>query len=202
MKWLGFNAGDRENAMTDEEREELLRIARTSIRRALGMGLDAPEPQGPCTPAGRLAEPGGAFVTLHLQGRLRGCIGYIQSHQPVAEVVEEVARKAALQDPRFPPVTRGEVSQLHIEISLLGPIVQVRAPEEIEVGRDGLMLELGSRRGLLLPQVATEHGWGREEFLENTAWKAGLPRDAWKDPKAHIHRFAAEIIEERHVATR
>lgn len=188
--------------MTDEEKEELLRIARTSIRRALGMGLDAPAPQGSPKPAGRLAEPGGAFVTLHLQGRLRGCIGYIQSHQPVAEVVEEVARKAALQDPRFPPVTRGEVSQLHIEISLLGPIVQVHAPEEIEVGRDGLMLELGSRRGLLLPQVATEHGWGREEFLENTAWKAGLPRDAWKDPKAHIHRFAAEIFEERHVATR
>ncbi len=188
--------------MTEEESEELLRIARCSIRRALGVGLDAPAPKGSGKPSGRLAEPGGAFVTLHLQGRLRGCIGYIQSHQPVAEVVEEVAVKAALQDPRFPPVTRGEVSQLQIEISLLSPMVQVGTPEEIEVGRDGLMLELGGRRGLLLPQVATEHGWGREEFLENTAWKAGLPRDAWKDPKAHVYRFAAEIIEERHVATR
>jgi AmmeMemoRadiSam system protein A len=188
--------------MTDEEKGELLRIARHSIRRALGVGMDVPEPQRSPRPAGRLAEPGGAFVTLHLQGRLRGCIGYVLSAQPVADVVEEVAVKAALQDPRFPPVTRGEVSQLQIEISLLTPMVQVRSPEEIEVGRDGLMLELGGRRGLLLPQVATEHGWEREEFLENTAWKAGLPRDAWKDPKAHIFRFAAEIIEERHVATR
>jgi AmmeMemoRadiSam system protein A len=188
--------------MTDAEKEELLRIARDSIRRALGTGQDVPEPQGSHKPVGRLAEPGGAFVTLHLQGRLRGCIGYIQSQQPVAEVVEEVAVKSALQDPRFPPVTRGEVSQLQIEISLLSPMVQVRSPEEIEIGRDGLMLELGGRRGLLLPQVATEHGWEREEFLENTAWKAGLPRDAWKDPRAHLYRFAAEIIEERHDATR
>jgi len=187
--------------MTEAEKEELLRIARQSIRRALGMA-DRPSDHPAKTFAGRLGEPGGAFVTLQLHGQLRGCIGYIQSSEPVAEVVREVAVKAALQDPRFPPVTRGEVDHLHIEISLLTPMAETRDPLEIEVGKHGLLLELGGRRGLLLPQVATEHGWGREEFLENTAWKAGLPRDAWKDPRAHIYRFSAEIIEERHVATR
>jgi AmmeMemoRadiSam system protein A len=184
--------------MTDAEREELLRIARHSIMRGLGMPGVQENPRY----SGRLAEMGGAFVTLHLQGRLRGCIGYIESSQPVGEVVEEVAAKAAFQDPRFPPVTRSEVDQLQIEISLLTPLRETRDPEEIEIGTHGLLLELGGHRGLLLPQVATEQGWGREEFLENTAWKAGLPRNAWKDPRTRIHRFSAEIIEEPHVATR
>lgn len=187
--------------MTGAEQEVLLKIARQSIRRAVGMTTGEPAPSR-ANNTGRLAEPGGAFVTLHLNGRLRGCIGYIESGLPVAEVVSEVAVKAALQDPRFPPVTRGEVEQLQIEISLLTPMVPVRDPSEIQVGTHGLLLELGGRRGLLLPQVATEQKWEREEFLENTAWKAGLPRDAWKDPNARLYRFSAEIIEEHHATTR
>jgi AmmeMemoRadiSam system protein A len=137
---------------------------------------------------------------LHLKGKLRGCIGHIESVDPVWRVVKDVAAKSAFHDPRFPPLRAEELKQIDVEISLLSPLAEIRDIGEIEVGVHGLLLELGNHRGLLLPQVATEHGWTREEFLDHTAWKAGLKPEAWKDPRASIHIFTAEIIEESHVA--
>jgi len=178
---------------TREERQQLLRIARDSIARAV-----AGESQTPGSvphPQGRLAEHCGAFVTLRLNNQLRGCIGYIEAAMPLSDVVAEVAEKAAMEDPRFMPLTPEEAGQVHLEISVLSPLRLAR-PGDVEVGKHGILLQRGVNRGLLLPQVATEYGWDRETFLDNTARKAGLPRDAWRDPDARIYLFSAEIIEE------
>lgn len=196
--------------MTNEEKKELLRIARESITQALqgtypSFQLNRPQGKGSANAKpslrGRLAEPGGAFVTIRIHHDLRGCIGYIESTEPLSDVISEVAAKAALEDPRFPPLTREELDNATIEISVLSPLRPVPRIEDIEVGVHGLMLELGYRRGLLLPQVALEYGWDREEFLENTARKAGLPAGAWKDPSATIYAFTAEILQEEEFAT-
>jgi AmmeMemoRadiSam system protein A len=183
--------------LSPEEKRELLEIARESIAHAL-VGAHAPEriTVGGREYTGGLAEPSGAFVTIRIGEDLRGCIGYIESTMPVGEVVSEVAVKAATEDPRFMPMSQGELARATLEVSILSPLKQVARVEEIEVGRHGLLLELGRHRGLLLPQVATEYGWDREKFLEYTARKAGLPADAWKDPEAKIYSFSAEIIHE------
>jgi len=147
---------------------------------------------------GRLAEPGGAFVTIHVGGDLRGCIGYIESPFPLGQVVTEVAEKAALEDPRFPPMSEEELKDASIEVSVLSPLRKITDIGEIQVGTHGILLELGRRRGLLLPQVATEQGWDRLTFLQNTARKAGLPRESWSDPGASIYIFSADIVLEEH----
>lgn len=121
---------------------------------------------------------------------------------PLAEVVAEVAEKAALEDLRFPPLSLQEFEHTKIEISVLSPLVKVTDINEIVVGEHGLLLELRHSRGLLLPQVAQEYGWDRETFLDNTARKAGLPRHAWKEPEAIIYVFTAEIIQEEEFAAR
>ncbi len=177
---------------TIDERQTLLRIARKAI--AYELGLSKSEPELPTH--GTLAQPAGAFVTLHERGELRGCIGYIEALGPVAAVVAEVAVKAAFQDPRFPPLIPSELLHISIEISVLSPLKQINEVEEIAVGVHGILLELRHARGLLLPQVAAEHGWDKTTFLEYTAMKAGLPPDAWKDPEAHIYIFSAEIFAE------
>ncbi len=183
---------------TPEEKRELLAIA----RRAIGDALHGRSSVVQIPPEGNLSRPGGAFVTIRIDGNLRGCIGYIQSPVPLAEVVAEVAEKAALEDPRFPPLTLLEYEQTRIEISVLSPLRRISDISEVVVGNHGLLLELRHARGLLLPQVAEEYGWDRETFLDNTARKAGLSRHAWKDPEAIIYIFTAEIIQEEAVATR
>jgi AmmeMemoRadiSam system protein A len=183
--------------LTPEEKRELLEIARESIAHALVRGRGAEHVHGSGREyRGGLAEPSGAFVTIRMGEDLRGCIGYIETTMPLGEVVSEVAVKAATEDPRFMPMTQGELARATLEVSILSPLKLVASVDEIEVGRDGLLLELGRHRGLLLPQVATEYGWDRERFLEYTARKAGLPSDAWKDPEAKIYSFSAEIIHE------
>ncbi len=178
--------------LTAQEKEQLLTIARESIARAMrGTQFDPPVPA-----RGTLARPSGAFVTLKLHGDLRGCIGFIESNEPVARVVAEVAVKAAFEDPRFPSLTPSEFKDISVEVSVLTPLQPVHDISEITVGVHGLVIEHGYRRGLLLPQVATEYGWDRREFLENVARKAGLPRDAWKDPGTRLYMFSAEIAEE------
>lgn len=181
-----------------EEERELLEIARNSIAHALaGAGRRSGGKRlKPKILQGRLQEPRGAFVTIRMGHDLRGCIGFIVSDRPLGEVVAEVAVKAALEDPRFPPMTESELACATLEISALTPLEEVGGIDDIEVGRDGLLIELGRFRGLLLPQVATEQGWNREEFLDHTARKAGLPPKAWKDRTAIIYRFSAEIIQE------
>jgi AmmeMemoRadiSam system protein A len=182
--------------LTHDERRELLWIAREAIVSA----LEHRPAQRARVQHTSLMEPRGAFVTIRIGGQLRGCIGYIESTRPLAEVVSEVAVKAALDDPRFHPLTTPELEQSSLEISILSPLRRITSIEEIEVGTHGILLELGLRRGLLLPQVAVEYGWNRVEFLQATARKAGLDTDAWKQPEAKIFIFSAEIIDEVELA--
>lgn len=176
--------------LTDEERRELLAIARRAASSYVNKG-NVPKER----PASRkLAEPGAAFVTLTRQGRLRGCIGYTEAMAPLYKTVQECAVAAATEDPRFPPVEPEEVENLRIEISVLTPLIPVRA-EDIEIGVHGLLVRKGGRRGLLLPQVAAEHGWDRRAFLDQTCRKAGLPADEW-EKGAELYSFTAEVFGE------
>jgi AmmeMemoRadiSam system protein A len=173
-----------------EERRWLLRLAHQSIRAAVtGQQLQAPA----ATP--HLREPRGAFTTLHSHGNLRGCIGHIMAVTPLDQTVREMARAAALEDPRFPPVTDAELASLQLEISVLSPMFEI-APKDLVVGRHGLMVTYGGRRGLLLPQVAQEWGWDRETFLEQTCRKAGLPPDVLESG-AKLEAFTAEVFGEQ-----
>lgn len=180
--------------LTPNQRTQLLSIARTSIESALNgerVRVDASsvDPE--------LTRPSGAFVTLHTpDGDLRGCIGTIQPVAPLYQAVSSNAIAAAFRDPRFHPLEREELPQIHIEISVMSPIEVVTDTGTIEVGRDGLIISRGSRAGLLLPQVATEWGWDRETFLSQTCTKAGLPPDAWRRPDCRIERFSAEVFGE------
>ena len=140
-----------------------------------------------------LKQSRGAFVTLKVQGNLRGCIGTITSDNPLPETVGSLAVKSASHDPRFPPVGPAELDTIELEISILGPLREVNDVGEIKVGRDGLVIEHYGRHGLLLPQVATEHGLDTGSFLTQTCLKAGLPPDDWKKG-ARIYRFAAEVF--------
>lgn len=178
--------------LTEEERRILLHAARTAIECEL-QGTELPV-YDRCPPS--LLQPRGAFVTLHKNGKLRGCIGYIEAVKPLIRTVQEVAIKAAFEDPRFPPLEPEELDQISIEISVLTPLERLNDPSQIEIGKHGLVIEFGNRRGLLLPQVATEYGWDATSFLENTAVKAGLPPDTWKHPAANIYKFSAEVFDE------
>jgi AmmeMemoRadiSam system protein A len=175
-------------------RTQLLRIARESIEIVLAGRLPAYDPAHYDE---ELRRPSGAFVSLHtLDGELRGCIGSIHPVAPLVHAVSHSAVHAATRDPRFHPVRVEEVGGLHIEISVMSPIVVVADVEEIVVGRDGLIITQGGRAGLLLPQVATEHGWDRDTFLRHTCAKAGLPSDAWRSGHCRIERFSAEVFSE------
>jgi AmmeMemoRadiSam system protein A len=136
---------------------------------------------------------GGVFVTVYCRGELRGCIGHIGDETPLVQAVADCARSAASADPRFPPIGTDELDVIALELSLLGAFEAVSGPSDIEVGRHGLLVEHKGRRGLLLPQVATEWAWGAEMFLAQTCQKAGLPLDAWKNGAA-LWRFEAEVF--------
>lgn len=177
---------------TAEERSYLLRAARKAIESETGV-TTGPE-IGNTPPA--LFGQHGVFVTIYKGNRLRGCIGYVEETGPLIDIVREVAVKAAVEDPRFPPLKAEELSQTRLEISVLSTLEPIDDFEKIEIGRDGLIIEMEGRRGLLLPQVAEEYGWERDEFLSNTAMKAGLPPNAWQDPSARIFRFSAEVFSE------
>jgi uncharacterized protein len=132
------------------------------------------------------------FTTLYRDGELRGCVGYAEPVAPLYRAVAESAQAAAFEDSRFLPVAAEEVPQLEVSLSVLTRLFPIQ-PEAVEVGRHGLVISQGSRRGLLLPQVPGEHGWGREMFLEQTCRKAGLPVDAWRKG-ATIEAFTAEVF--------
>jgi AmmeMemoRadiSam system protein A len=174
------------------DKKELLKLARASIGSALG------ECEAPKKPEGGqgLTELSGAFVTLHLHGELRGCIGYIEAQFPLYSTIEEVAQKAAFEDPRFAPLTSEEFRHIEIEISVLSPLHKVADVNEIHVGTHGLVIDAGYTRGLLLPQVAVEYAWGREQFLSHTARKAGLQADAWKRKDVALYTFTSDVFSE------
>ena len=176
--------------LTPDERQSLLQIARESVEAAVRDEPYAPEAASPA-----LTEPRGAFVTLKIEGQLRGCIGVTEPLYPLVAAVARMARSAALEDPRFPAVTGEELDELDIEISALTPLEPLPSPEDLEIGRHGLLIRDAGRSGLLLPQVPVEWGWDRDEFLVHVCRKAGLPTDAWRD--AELFTFEAEVFSER-----
>jgi AmmeMemoRadiSam system protein A len=174
---------------TNEERDLLKRLARNSIEHGLfgkkEEALDLPE---------SLKVKLGAFVCLKTKGQLKGCIGYIRGIMPLDQTIRQMATEAAFRDPRFMPLNETEWRDTEIEISVLTPMEKVENIDEIEVGVHGIYIEKGYETGLLLPQVATENGWDRQAFLENTCIKAGLRRDAWKSKDTNIYIFAAAVF--------
>lgn len=185
--------GDPGAGLSDGDRRFLLRLARNTIEERLGQ--DAPPLERPASSV--LDEKRGGFVTLKKNGRLRGCIGYIAAVKPLEETIGEMALAAAFDDYRFPALTADEIDDLEIEISVLSPVVEIDDPSVIEVGVHGIILTRGSRRGLLLPQVAVEWGWDRERFLDQTCLKAGLEPGAWRKDDTVIEIFSADVFSER-----
>jgi len=184
-KKVGIDLG-----LTEEEKKILHQIARETIRNYLeGKPLPRFKVEFPS-----LKEPRGAFVSLHKEGMLRGCIGHLRADQPLYETIKNMAIAAAFDDPRFPPLRLEELDQVEIEISVLTPFKRITDIEEIEIGKHGLYIVRGFYSGLLLPQVAIEYGWDRITFLEHTCNKAGLPKDAWKDKETEIYIFSADVF--------
>jgi uncharacterized protein len=176
-----------QNEFSKEERKLLLKLAHESILASLEHRELSLSP----VPA-HLAERRGAFTTLYFRGDLRGCVGHVYPIDSLYRTVAETARSAAFEDFRFSPVTLDEAAELEISLSVLSQL-RVVQPEQVEVGRHGLLISLHQHRGLLLPQVPIEHGWDRITFLEQTCRKAGLPPDAWQTG-AQIEVFTAEVF--------
>jgi AmmeMemoRadiSam system protein A len=178
--------------LSETDQQVLLRMAREALLEHLHLAEASEVPE----PAEALRQHCGAFVTLRKGNKLRGCIGIIEAKKPLYLTVRECAVWAALHDTRFPPVKKTEVRELTLEISVLSPLSDI-APENIEVGVHGLLISRGHQRGLLLPQVAVQWKWDREQFLNETCRKAGLPLDAWWQG-ASIKAFTAQVFEEPH----
>ena len=177
--------------LTDIERKELLEIARKAIREKLHereLPVDASKPHG------NLVLECGAFVTLRLDGQLRGCIGYVESEHPLPITVADVAAKSATEDPRFIPVSLGELENIVIEISVLSQLVPLENSQSIIIGEHGLYLEGEHNRGLLLPQVAVENNWEKNTFFMQLGKKAGLPDFHPDYPGVKIFVFTADVF--------
>ena len=173
------------------QRQALLVLARDAITAK----LEGRPPPNPGIESGLLSEPRAVFVTLTLDGMLRGCIGHVEPVEPVWSSVRSNAVAAAFRDPRVSPLTLDELDRINIEISVMSPLERLRDPSSIVVGVHGLMIERGAARGLLLPQVPMEWQWSREEFFINVCRKAGLPDYAWKHG-AKLYSFRAEVFGE------
>jgi AmmeMemoRadiSam system protein A len=178
-------------SLTATERRDLLWLARERIRCSL-CGENPPLIKQ-LTPA--MCEPSAAFVSLHQQEELRGCIGTLAADRPLHETVAQLAVSAAFEDPRFPPISLAELAETEIEISRLSRLVRA-APEQICVERHGVYITLGEQRGVFLPQVARRFGWDRNRLLEELCHKALLPADAWRHAQASLMIFEAEIFSE------
>jgi AmmeMemoRadiSam system protein A len=177
--------------LTEDRRAGLLRMARMAVdAQARGDDLPLPPADGP-------ADASGVFVTIKRSGELRGCLGVLELRSSLEREVAKCARDSASRDPRFPPLGADELPDTSIDVSVLGPLEQIDPADQdaIVVGRHGLVVEQGTRRGLLLPQVAPEWGWTREEFLRHTCRKAGLSADAWQQG-ARVYRFEADVFGE------
>ncbi len=179
--------------MNDIQKQILLKVARDTVEAIIKGGAtpksesDDPELNAHC----------GCFVTLKNKGRLRGCIGRFISEMPLIELIVEMAKASATGDPRFfaDPITTDELEQLDVEISVLSPLLRTDQPLSLRLGVDGIYIKKGRASGCFLPQVATETGWTKEEFLSYCcSHKAGLAADAWKDPETEISLFTAEVF--------
>ncbi len=179
--------------MNDTQKQTLLKTARETIRAVITrVPLTKPQSDDP-----ELNASCGCFVTLKNKGRLRGCIGQFTSEVPLTQLIVEMAKASATGDPRFlaDPITEDELKKLDIEISVLSPLKQTDDPLSLQLGVDGIYIKKGFATGCFLPQVATETGWSKEEFLSYCcAHKAGLQADAWKDPDTEVYLFTAEVF--------
>ena len=179
--------------MNDLQKQILLNVARDTVDGVIRKKkITTPESDDP-----ELNAPCGCFVTLKNRGRLRGCIGQFTSDSPLIELVAEMARASATGDPRFfaDPITAGELEKLDVEISVLSPLQKTDNPLSLRLGVDGIYIRRGRASGCFLPQVATETGWSKEEFLSYCcSHKAGLAADAWKDPKTQVNLFTADVF--------
>jgi len=180
--------------MNDKQKQTLLKVARDTVEAVIKrQKITKPESDDP-----ELNAPCGCFVTLKNRGRLRGCIGQFTSDSPLIELIAEMAKASATGDPRFfsDPITAGELEKLDVEISVLSPLKRTDDPLSLKLGVDGIYIRRGRASGCFLPQVATETGWSKEEFLSYCcAHKAGLAADAWKDPKTQVNLFTAEAFD-------
>jgi len=189
-------------SLTDDEKRCLLALAREAIAEAVAR---ASAKQNDIHLQSAFAETlinlakitTGVFVSLHIKDALRGCIGYLDAIQPLPAAVQDTAKAAALRDPRFDPVREDELQDIDIEISVLLPLEMISSPDEICIGRDGLMIRCGKQQGVLLPQVAVRAEFEAISFIEHTCLKAGLPKDAWKLPQCEVFRFKAEVFGEK-----
>lgn len=180
--------------LNHDQQVRLLRYARKTIADALGQDIDYADPDFSEKIFG---EKCGAFVTIHIKGNLRGCIGYIEGVKNIPDTINDMALSSAFRDPRFRPLGREEYKNIDIEISVLSPVEKVTDINDIVVGRDGLIITKGYNRGLLLPQVPVEQGWDRDTFLTHTCYKAGLPGDSWKKSGVLIEKFSAQVFSEK-----
>ena len=178
-------------SLSEAEKRTALQLARNSVVEAVSQRKSPDR----ITHNGIFAERHGVFVTLHVRGRLQGCIGVVDPEEPLGDAIARCAASAAREDPRFTPMRAEQLGDLAIEISLLSMPAPI-SPQAIEIGRHGLLIVLHTQRGLLLPQVALEHHFTREQFLEETCRKAGLPRESWRDPEARIFGFTCEVHSE------
>jgi AmmeMemoRadiSam system protein B/AmmeMemoRadiSam system protein A len=185
--------GEESDELAEGEQKSLLRIARRTLDTYVRTGKVPPAE--PAT--ARLSEKRGAFVTLHERGDLRGCIGYVEAVKPLYLAVSEMAVAAATEDPRFARVEAGELGAIDIEITVLSPLRPLASPDSVVVGKHGLVIRKGFSSGLLLPQVPTEQGWNREQFLQHTCLKAGLPPNAYKDKDARLYCFTGQVFGEK-----
>ncbi len=176
--------------MNPSQKKELLELARASIETKVRSGAlqikttDRPE----------FSQAQGVFVTLKIHGRLRGCIGYIESQSPLYKNIQECAISSAERDPRFPPLQATELTDLDIEISVLSPVKALPSIDDIQIGQTGLIMQSGSRRGVLLPQVPVEQGWNVQQFLSGLCQKTGLKDGVWKNPNVKLYYFTAEVF--------
>jgi AmmeMemoRadiSam system protein A len=181
--------------MNDQQKKTLLKVARDTVE-AIIMRQKIPPPQSDDP---ELNAQCGCFVTLKNRDRLRGCIGRFISDGPLIELVAEMAKASATGDPRFfaDPISAGELEKLDIEVSVLSPLKLTDDPLSLRLGVDGIYIRKGRASGCFLPQVATETGWSKEEFLSYCcAHKAGLAADAWKDPETEVYLFTADVFGE------
>lgn len=183
-------------SFTRAERVRLLQFVREALERDLA-GAELPAPP----PFPRLAETGSCFVTLKEAGELRGCIGNIEAFEPLGENLLRNAINASQSDPRFPPLEAEELPFILIELSILTPASPIASAEEFRIGQDGIILRLGGRGAVFLPQVAPEQHWDRETTLRYLSHKAGLPEDAWRRPEARLFTFQAEVFGEEECGT-
>jgi uncharacterized protein len=184
--------------VSEEDRGLLLTEARETISAELdGRPPRYAEKLSAARGASVLGEPCGAFVSLHLGEELRGCIGRMAAVRPLRETVRSMARSAAFEDPRFPPLSRDELPRCHIEISVLSPMVRCADPDSVAVGVHGLYLTYHGRSGVLLPQVPVEQGWDLQAYLDYICRKAGVPPASYREADAELYTFTATVFSEK-----